>query len=94
MDLRASIRDILSDKKARTSGLHVKFIARHIYNRTRTLFSDDEEPGIDELKVKINRLLLYDIRRKKGEFVRVRNPKTNTYRKGVYRLKNRVKPDG
>jgi hypothetical protein len=94
MDLRASIREILSDKKARSSGLHVKFIARHIYNRTRTLFSDADEPGIDELKIKINRLLLYDIRRKKSEFVRVINPKTNTYRKGVYRLRNRVKTEG
>jgi len=40
MDLKDSIIQILSDKKAKREGLHVKYIARHIFNSNYTLFSD------------------------------------------------------
>jgi hypothetical protein len=32
MNLKESIYEILTDKKAKRDGLHVKHIARHIYN--------------------------------------------------------------
>jgi hypothetical protein len=87
MVLRESIREILSEKKILREGLHVKHIARHVINQNRTLFSNDEDFSYETIKIRINRMLLYDAGRKNGEFARVRNPITNRYRKGVYRLK-------
>lgn len=88
MVLRESVREILSEKKIRKDGLHVKHIARHVINQNRTLFSDEQDFSFDAIKSRINQMLLYDINRKTGEFARVKNPKTNKYRKGVYRLKS------
>jgi hypothetical protein len=89
MNLKESIIQILSDSKAKKEGLHVKHIARHIYNRNNSLFSDGSEVDFDTLKNRVNRILLYDVNKKrKGIFVRVLNPKTQKYRKGRYRLKN------
>jgi hypothetical protein len=87
MNIRDSVRSILSDKKARQQGLHVKHIARHILNMNSNLFNHDENPGYEALKAKVNRMLLYEVKKKKGLFTRVINPKTNKYRKGWYRLK-------
>jgi hypothetical protein len=39
MNLKESICQILSDQKAKREGLHVKYIARHIFNNNYTLFS-------------------------------------------------------
>jgi len=88
MVLRESVREILSEKKIRRDGLHVKHIARHVINQNRTLFSDEQELAYDAIKSRINQMLLYDANRKTGEFTRVKNPKTKKYRKGVYRLKS------
>ncbi len=88
MKIRESVKIILADKKARQQGLHVKHIARHILNMNNNLFSKDENPGYEVLKTRVNRLLLYDVKKKKGNiFARVKNPKTSKYRKGVYRLR-------
>ena len=88
MNLKENIVQILSDKKARREGLHVKHIARHIYNANHLLFPDDAEVDYDKLKERVNRLLLYDIKKnRKRTFSRVINPKTNKYRKGRYKLK-------
>ena len=89
MELRASIREILSDKRTKTDGLHVKYIARHILNNNRTLFPDENDISFEVLKQRINAILLYDINSRKSEFARVINTKTNKYRKGVYKLKKR-----
>lgn len=87
MVLRESVREILSEKKIRREGLHVKHIARHVINQNRTLFSDEQDFSYEIIKSRINQMLLYDAGRKNGEFTRVKNPKTSKYRKGVYRLK-------
>jgi hypothetical protein len=88
MNLRESIFQILSHKKAKKEGLHVKHIARHIYNSNNNLFSDGNEVDFDTLKNRVNRILLYDVNKKrKGLFLRVINPKTKKYRKGWYKLK-------
>ncbi|HZH71808.1 MAG TPA: hypothetical protein VFD91_04910 [Mariniphaga sp.] len=88
MDIRKSIHQILSDKKVRYTGLHINHIARHILNMNTSLFPDEELPEFDVLKIRINRIMLYDIHQSKSpRFTRVFNPKTNTYRKGVYKLK-------
>lgn len=88
MNLRESIIQVLSDKKAKREGLHVKHIARHIYNANHLLFPEDAELDYDKLKERVNRILLYDVNKKrKGIFVRVTNPKTGKYRKGRYKLK-------
>ncbi|MDD4107606.1 MAG: hypothetical protein PHH93_02685 [Prolixibacteraceae bacterium] len=89
MELRDSIREILSDKRTKTDGLHVKYIARHILNNNRTLFPDEDELSFEVIKRRINSILLYDTKQKKSEFARVINLKTNKYRKGVYKLKKR-----
>ncbi|MFW6327009.1 MAG: hypothetical protein ACOC2F_01720 [Bacteroidota bacterium] len=87
MNIKESIRFILSDKKAKHQGLHVKHITRHILNMNNNLFAS-ESLGYEALKLKVNRILLYDVKKKKGSmFARVINTKTNKYRKGRYRLK-------
>ncbi len=88
MKIKESVKRILSDKKARQTGLHVKHITQHILNMSNTLFSEGENLSFESLKTKVNRILLYDIRKKKGSlFARVKNPKTKKFRKGVYKLK-------
>ena len=88
MNLKESIIQILADKKAKQNGLHVKHIARHIHNLNNNLFSDVNENGFDILKRKVNRILANDARKKrKNMFMKVINPKTNTFRKGFYKLK-------
>ena len=87
MNIRDSVKAILSDKNVRNKGLHVKHIASHILNMNTNLFYC-ESVGYEELKLKVNRMLLYDVNKIKGsQFERVINPKTNKYRKGCYRLK-------
>jgi hypothetical protein len=91
MNLKESIIQILSDKKAKREGLHVKYIARHIFNNNYTLFSNKTEmkfDNFDNLKRKVNGILINDVKRKRNSmFVRVKNRKTKKFRKGVYRLK-------
>lgn len=90
MDLRASICEILSDRKAKREGLHVRHIARHIHNRNNNLFSENNHTGFDDLIIRVNRILAYDVRKKrKSLFMKVTNPKTGKYRKGVYKLKTK-----
>ena len=89
MNLKESIYEILSDKKAKRDGLHIKHLARHIHNINNNLFSDLSEIDFDNLKRKVNRILAHDVKKKrKNMFVKVINPKTNKYRKGVYKLKS------
>jgi hypothetical protein len=88
MNIKESICEILSDKKAKRDGLHVKHIARHIHNLNNNLFSDMSETDFDKLKSKVNRILANDVKKKRNNvFVKVLNPKTNKFRKGVYKLK-------
>ncbi|KAF0237536.1 MAG: hypothetical protein FD181_1774 [Prolixibacteraceae bacterium] len=88
MNLKESILLILSNKKAKRDGLHVKHIARHIHNLNNNLFSDANENGFDILKRKVNRILANDAKKKrKNMFVKVLNPKTNKFRKGYYKLR-------
>jgi hypothetical protein len=87
-NLRESIIQILSDKKAKKEGLHVKHIARHIFNSNNNLFSDGSEVNFDALKKKVNRILANDVKKKRNSlFKKVINPKTSKYRKGYYQLK-------
>jgi len=88
MNLKESILQILSDKKAKRDGLHVKHIALHICNHNNNLFTELSEIDFDKLKTKVNRILANDVRNKrKNVFMKVINPKTNKFRKGYYRLK-------
>ena len=89
MKLKESILLILSDKKAKRDGLHVKHIARHIYNINNNLFSARNEIDFVNLKRKVNRILANDVKKKRNNlFAKVVNPKTNKFRKGVYKLKS------
>lgn len=88
MNLKESILEILSDKKAKRDGLHVRHIARHIHNVNSNLFSDVNENGFDILKRKVNRILANDVKKKRNNvFMKVINPKTKKFRKGYYKLK-------
>ncbi len=91
MNIKDSVKIILSDKTARQKGLHVKHIARHILNMNSNLFYTEGIPAYEDLKIKVNRVLLYDVNKRKGSlFSRVINPKTKKYRKGWYRLKQKI----
>lgn len=93
MDLKESIKEILSEKKARKEGLHINHIVAHIINRDKNLFSDGEVDGKEELKKKITALLNNNVRNANSEFSKVKNPKTNKFKKGWYKLKStREKP--
>ncbi|MDD4192473.1 MAG: hypothetical protein PHI28_14165 [Mangrovibacterium sp.] len=89
MNLKESICEILSDKKAKRYGLHVRHIALHICNHNNNLFSVVNENDFDNLKRKVNQILSADVKKKRNNlFVKVVNPKTNKFRKGYYRLKH------
>jgi hypothetical protein len=89
MNLKESILQILSDKKAKRDGLHVKHIARHIHNINNNLFLVMNETDFDVLRKKINRILSNDVKKKRNNlFTKVVNPKTNKFRKGYYKLKS------
>ncbi len=66
MNLRDSVKLILSDKKARKQGLHVKHITRHILNINNNLFSNEKTLSFESLKEKVNKILLYDIHKNKN----------------------------
>ena len=88
MNLKESIQKILSDKKVKREGLHVKFIAMHVLNINNTLFSEGNDISFDVFKRKVNRILANDVKKKrKNVFMRVKNPKTNKFKKGYYKLK-------
>lgn len=88
MNLKESICIILSDKKAKREGLHIKHIARHIHNFNHNLFSDGSEIGFDVLKRKVSRILANDTKKKRNNvFIKVMNPKTNKFKRGYYKLK-------
>ena len=50
MNLKESIQKILSDKKVKREGLHVKFIAMHVLNINNTLFSEGNDISFDVFK--------------------------------------------
>ncbi len=88
MNLKESIQNILSDKKAKREGLHVRHITRHVLNMNNTLFSEREDISFDVFIRKVNRILANDVKKKRNNvFIKVVDPKTNKYRKGVYKLK-------
>ncbi len=88
MSLKESICEILSNKKAKREGLHVRHIARHVFNANNNLFSKENKADVDDLKRKINRILANDVKKKRNKlFMRVKNPKTKKFRKGYYKLK-------
>lgn len=76
---------MLSEKENKKEGLHVSEIADRIIaaNSNQTLGQDKSQ-----LQTKINGILLTDINRKSGnEFSKVKNPKTNKFKKGFYKIK-------
>lgn len=89
MELKESVKKCLSHPKAKKDGLHVKHIARFIINENKTLFTDESEFEFEAIKKKVNALLLREVKKKKSDFKRIKNPKTNKFRKGFYKLKVR-----
>jgi hypothetical protein len=82
--LKEKIKEILSLKVAR-NGLHVNAIATTVINMTKTLFDDTPDKG--KVKARINSILYRESEKRKGMVSRVKNPKTNKFRKGVYKLR-------
>lgn len=80
------IKETLSNKVAK-NGLHVGAITLNVMNMTRNIF--DEPANKEVLKVRINRVLNRESKRENGLFARVKNPKTNKFRRGVYALNNK-----
>lgn len=87
--MKEAIKTILSDKDNR-EGMHVQQIADTIILK----FAEIAEPMTrDQLVAKINAFLLKESRVKKGNFVKVVNPKTKKAKKGVYRFVKRKLED-
>ena len=87
MNLKQSIQKILSDNKVKREGLHVKYIAIHVLNLNNTLFSEGNDISFPIFKRKVNRILANDVKKKrKNVFMRVKNPMTNKFRRGYYKL--------
>ena len=88
MNLKESIREILSDRKVKVEGLHVKHITMHILNMNNNLFSEGSHIDFAVFKRKVNRILANDVKKKrKNVFMRVKNPKTNKFKRGYYKIK-------
>ena len=89
MNLREEIKKLLEMKEYKTNGVHVSDITNFIINEHNDLFSLIELRDRDKLQVKINRLLLYDIKKKSGrEFSKVKNSITGKDKRGYYKIKN------
>ena len=81
LNLREEIKKLLKMKEYKTNGVHVSDITNFIVNEHNDLFSLIELKDRDKLQVKLNRLLLYDIKKKSGsEFSKVKNPSTGKTR--------------
>lgn len=88
LNLKDEIKKLLSEKKNRINGVHVSDIANYIVNQHNDLFSLIDLRDRDKLQAKINRLLLYDVKKKSGStFSKVKNAKTGKDKKGFYKLK-------
>lgn len=88
MDIKEEIRKILSEKENKKEGLHVSKITDRIIEVNNNLFSGSELHGKEQLQSKINGILLSDINKKSGsEFSKVKNSKTNKFKKGFYKIK-------
>jgi hypothetical protein len=81
---KESIYDVL--EQAGRRGLHITSITLLLVNRFTQLF--DEAPlDKNKVKLKVRRILLYEVQKKRnGLFVRVKDPKTQKYRRGRYRV--------
>lgn len=88
LNLKDEIKKLLSEKKNRINGVHVSDIANHIVNQHNELFTMIDLKDREKLQAKINRLLLYDVKKKSGsEFSKVKSTKTGKNKKGFYKLK-------
>lgn len=88
LNLKDEIKKLLSEKENRINGVHVSDIANYIANQHNDLFSLLDLRDRDKLQAKINRLLLYDVKKKSGSmFSKVKNTKTGKDKKGFYKLK-------
>ncbi|MDR1762885.1 MAG: hypothetical protein LBR64_02850 [Dysgonamonadaceae bacterium] len=87
---RESIYEIL--QPAGSSGLQVEIIALHLINKFLGLF-DAKPLDREKVKSKVNRILLADVKRKRGSvFARAINPKTGRPFRGRYRVKSDKNP--
>ena len=89
LNLKEEIKKLLNEKINRTNGVHVSDITNYIVNEHNDLFSLIEIKDRDKLQVRINGLLLYDVKKKSGnEFSKVKNTKTGKDKKGYYKINN------
>src|ERR1035437_1304861 len=88
-NLKVEIKKLLNEKVNKTNGVHVSDITNYIVNEHNDLFSLIEIKDRDKLQVRINGLLLYDVKKKSGnEFSKVKNTKTGKDKKGYYKISN------
>lgn len=89
MEIKEEIRKVLSEKENKRVGLHISEIADKIIAAKNNLFSGNELPDKVQLQTRINGILLSDVNKKSGsEFSKVKNPKTNKFRKGFYKVRS------
>jgi hypothetical protein len=81
---KESIREVLDGAKY---GLYVDDIATQLVNKFSDVFSEKEPLEFEKVKSKSNGILLSETKKPNGIFTKVKNPKTNKYKKGIYKLK-------
>jgi hypothetical protein len=86
-NIRTMIDSILSEKGAK-KGLHVNVISAYIFNETVDLFAlPEDQMDYQVLKKKVNAILAAGVKKKKGgKYRKVKNPKTEKFRKGFYKI--------
>lgn len=86
LNLKEEIKKVLNEKKI--EGLHVSEITDRIIASNNNLFTASELPEKEQLIKKINGILHSDVNKKSGnEFSKVKNHKTNKFKKGYYKIK-------
>ena len=89
IELREKIKNVLSEKDTK-NGISIDEITHRIVNSSMNLFDQANETyNVDLIKLKssINAILSNESNKPKGEYSKVKNPKTNKFRKGIYKIK-------
>lgn len=93
IELREKIKNVLSEKDSTKNGLSIESIFGRIVNTSKDLFNQDDESynvDLSKLKGRINAILSSESIKANGDYSKVKNPKTNKFRKGIYKIKKTI----
>lgn len=90
IELRDKIKEVFSEKEAMKNGLSIENAFGIIVNTSKNLFNQEDESynvDLSKLKSRINAILSNESNKPDGDYSKVKNPKTNKFRKGIYKIK-------